>query len=590
MRKTKLLFRLFCVSWFLQGAVLSQSIHQEQSELYRAFNLTAESQWDSLRAQHASSPVQPAPYSPSPRSACTLQKRVFGWHPYWMGSTYNNYNWSLISDLSYFSYEVDAATGNAVTTHNWSTAAVVTAAQANGVRVNLCATLFSSHATFLTNSTAKQNFISTIIALVQQRNANGCNIDFEGVPSSQSANFTAFMISLCNQMHAAIPGSEISIALPAVDWSNVYDVGAMVGYVDLFIIMGYDYYWSGSTTAGPTDPLYNFETSYNYTQPKSITYYLNDGVPPSQLLLGVPYYGREWPTSLQTIPSPTTASGTARIYSYVRNNPGTYSAALWDPNSFTPYYSFYTTQWNQCFINSYYSLGKRYDAVNQLGIGGIGIWALGYDDGFSELWNTIEQKFTDCRIIPCTDTIYDTGGPNRNYYDKEDYTFTLSPTNTASFTVQFSSFSTEVNYDTLWIWDGPGTNSPLIGFYHGTFSPGTFSSSGPSLTFRFKSDPGIVQSGYLFTYQCSMVGTESAEVSMAPAPWPNPLAAGEELFLGTPDGTPCRLINPAGQTLFWGITFQGKFRIPGNMAEGIYYIDYQYNDNISMHKLMILSR
>lgn len=561
------------------------SITQEQNELYRQYPLTSESQWDSLRLAY---PAPRTSYSVPLTSSgnCILQKRVFGWHPYWMGSAYNNYNWSLISDLSFFSYEVDAATGNAVTTHGWSTANVVTVAQANGVRVNLCATLFSNHATFLTNVSAKQTFISTIISLVQQRNANGCNIDFEGVPLSQSANFTAFMIDLCNQMHTAIPGSEISIALPAVDWSNVYDVAAMVGYVDLFIIMGYDYYWSGSTTAGPTDPLYNFVTSYNYTLTKSITYYLNDGVPLNNLLLGIPYYGREWPVSQSNIPAPTTANGVARVYSYVRNNPGTYSTQLWDANSFTPYYSFFTTQWNHCFINSAYSMSKRYDVVNQFGIGGIGIWALGYDDGYTELWNKLQEKFTDCRITPCTDTIYDMGGPNRNYYDNEEYTFTVSPTNTANFTINFNSFTTELNYDTLYIWDGPNTASPLIGFYHGTNAPGSITSSGPSLTFRFTSDVGIVNSGYEFTYNCSMVSTGEDHGLKDLLPYPNPVYSGQVLTLPRlPDASSGIQIKDLTGRIVQSVP--SSHGIVMDLEAGIYFVTYFHSGRRISYPILV---
>ena len=74
------------------------------------------------------------------------------------------------------------------------------------------------------------------------------------------------------------------------------NINAMKNKVDYFVIMGYDYYWGGSTTAGPTDPLYNFVTSYNYTLTKSITHYLNKGCPPNKLILGLPYYGREYGT------------------------------------------------------------------------------------------------------------------------------------------------------------------------------------------------------------------------------------------------------------------------------------------------------
>lgn len=492
-----------------------RSIMQEQSEEYSTYSLSSEAGWDSLRGG-----VKAKPSSAHKSTTCTLNKRVFGWHPYWMGTAYNNYDWELISDLSYFSYEVDVNTGNAITTHNWLTANVVTTAQANGVDVNLCVTLFSNHATLLGNASSKQTLISNLISLVQQRNAKGVNIDFEGVPSAQSAAFTAFMIDLCNQMHAAVPNSEVSIALPAVNWSGVYDVTSMAPYVDLFCIMGYDYYWSGSTTAGPTDPLYNFQTSYNYTLSKSITYYLDNGVPASKLILGLPYYGREWPTSSSTIPSSTTANGVSRTYGFVRDNStGNYSTAQWDANSFTPYYTYNSGGWNQCFIDNAYSLGKRYDIVNQRGIAGIGIWALGYDDGYTELWDKIRHKLSTCGTIPCSDTIYDMGGPNRNYYDNENYTYTIAPTGASTVTLAFSSFNIELNYDTLWIYDGPGTGSPLIGAYTGTNSPGTVSSSGSSLTIRFKSDGATVNTGWVAVWNCVIDNTAPTTQVSAPSGW-----------------------------------------------------------------------
>jgi len=502
MKNSLLSFVLILVSAICFSQMTHKSIHWEQSEAYSKYNFTSEKEWDVLRvAENGKSPIVEKKEN---TNACILNKRVYGWNPYWMGSAYNNYQWDLLSDLCHFSYEVNATTGNAGTTHNWLTDAAVTAAQANGVKVSLCATLFSSHATFLTNATAKQTFINSMISQVQQRNGNGCNIDFEGVPAAQSANFTAFMIDLCNQMHAAIPGSEISIALPAVDWSAVYDVNAMTNYVDLFIIMGYDYYWSGSTTAGPTDPLYNFVTSYNQTLTKSVTYYLNKNVPNGKLLLGLPYYGREWPTNASTIPATATATGVSRTYNYVKNNAsGNYSNPQWDANSYSQYFSFNSAGWNQCFINSAYSMGKRFDIVNQFGIGGIGIWALGHDDGYTDFWDKIRDKFSDCGTVACVDTIFDMGGPSRNYYDNENYTYTIAPQGATSVTLAFSSFNTENTFDFLYIYDGPTIASPLIGTYTGTNSPGTVTSTGGTITIRSTSDISTVASGWYATWSCA---------------------------------------------------------------------------------------
>jgi spore germination protein YaaH len=496
-----------------------KSIHQEESEKYAEYNFNSDAQWDSLRAFEGK--VVKRSMGRASRS-CNLTKRVYGWHPYWSAGLEANYDWNGLTDLCYFSYEVNSATGNANSTHNWATASVVTTAQANGVNVTLCATLFSGHTAFFGSSTAKQTLITNLINLVQARNAKGVNIDFEGMGASHKAPFTAFMIDLCNQMHAAIPGSEISICLYAVDWSGVFDMPALDPYVDLFVIMGYDYYYSGSTTAGPEDPLYNFQTSYNYTLAKSLTFYLKQGTTYSKLLLGLPWYGREWATAGSTIPSATTGGGTSSVtYSTFRDNTnGYYNSRQWDPVSFSTWYPSVRSGVNwQAFIDDAYAMGKRFDLVNQRGIGGIGIWALGYDDGYNDFWDLIQNKFTDCATVPCTDTIYDMGGPARNYYDNENYTYTIAPTGATGVTLNFSSFSTELNYDTLWIYDGASTSSPLIGAYHGSMSPGIVTASGGALTIHYESDVSTQAAGWQAIWNCTIDNTAPTTLVSAPSSW-----------------------------------------------------------------------
>jgi spore germination protein YaaH len=494
----------FLISLIFPVTLLAQqsvSIHQEQLEHYNNLGVTA-AQYETQN--------QPKAKVKKARGSCTLNKVVYGWHPYWSNGLEANYDWSLLTDFSYFSYEVDAATGNALTTHGWSTAQSVTDALNNGKRVTLCVTLFSGHSTFFGSSTAQQTLISNLISDVQARGAHGVNIDFEGIPASQKTNFTNFMIDLCNQMHAAIPGSNVSTVLYSVDWNDVFDIAALDPYVDLFVVMGYGYYYSGSSTAGPTDPLFHFGTNYNYTLSKTITYYLDQGITPSKLIMGLPYYGREWPVASTGIPAATTGSGSARTYTVVKTNTsGNYSAANthWDNESFTTYFEFNSGGTRQCFIDSKYDMGKRLEVINQRDIGGMGVWALGYDDGYNDYWDEIYDKFTDCGINTCTDTVYDVGGgPLKNYYDDEDYTFTIQPDNATSVTLNFSSFDVESNFDYLYIFDGPDTSAtPFPGSpFTGTTIPGPFTSTGNSITLRFTSDGATVNPGFSATYSCAL--------------------------------------------------------------------------------------
>lgn len=533
MKKYTLLFIAFAAQHFLVAqkqltvqrpdsiVPVHKSIHQEESEKYAAYNFSTESQWDSLRVIETGTSKKQV--FKTPRS-CNLTKRVYGWQPYWdaTSTTYSNYDWNGLTDLCYFAYDVNSADGNATSTHGWTTASVVPAAQAAGVNVTLCATLFSGHTAFFGNAAAQQTLINNLISLVQSRSAHGVNIDFEGMGSTHKTAFTSFMINLCNQMHTAIPGSEVSIALYAVDWNGVFDMAALNPYVDLFIIMGYDYYYSGSTTAGPEDPLYNFQTTYNVTLSKSISYYLNKGASKSKLLLGLPYYGREWATTASTIPSSTSGGGTNTVFfNSMRNNTnGYYGNRQWDVNSFSSWFPSVRSGANwQAFVDDAASMEKRFDIVNQFGIGGIGIWALGYDDGYTDFWDLIRDKFTDCATVPCSDTIYDMGGPNRNYYDNENYTYTIAPTGASGLTLNFSSFATELNYDTLWIYNGASTASPLIGAYHGNTSPGTITASGNALTIRYKSDGATQAAGWKAIWNCTIDNTAPTTIVSAPSSW-----------------------------------------------------------------------
>ncbi len=495
---------LAAISFLFSLSVFSQqykSIRQQELEYYSQFHVENDSDWNSIRGKMV-------PNKRESNKNCTLNKIVFGWHPYWSNGLEDNYDWSLISDLSYFCYTVNPATGNPTTTNGWSTANVVTQALAHGVRVNLCVTLFSDHATFLQSSSAKQTLINNLINLVQSRGAHGVNIDFEGLPSSQKTNFTNFMIDLCNAFHSQIPNSQVSLCLYAVDWNNVFDIPVLKNYVDLFTIMGYDYYYSGSSTAGPTSPLYSLTSSYNYNVNKSVNYYLNAGVPPQKLVLGLPYYGIEWPTSSSSVPSSTTGTGSSRTYKTVRtNSSGYYSSSNkhFNTNSYVPYYVFNDgSSWRQCWIDDGYSLGKKMEIVWKRGIAGIGIWALGYDDGYPDLWNKIEEKLTTCFTNACIDTIFDMGGPALNYYDNENYTYTIRPQNASTVTLNFTQFETEANYDTLWLYDGPSTSSPLIGSYTGTNSPGSVTTTQPAITIRFKSDGATNKAGWTAIWQCNI--------------------------------------------------------------------------------------
>ncbi|MCC5944901.1 MAG: T9SS type A sorting domain-containing protein [Bernardetiaceae bacterium] len=127
---------------------------------------------------------------------------------------------------------------------------------------------------------------------------------------------------------------------------------------------------------------------------------------------------------------------------------------------------------------------------------------------------TTSVTIQDCFNMPsgtntvntCGALFYDSGGPNNDYGNNENRTFTICPDDPASFLeVNFTDFSTENCCDNLRIFDGPDISSPLIGQYQGTTSPGlvTSSTAGGCLTFRFQSDGSVTRPGWEAVVSCT---------------------------------------------------------------------------------------
>ena len=245
----------------------------------------------------------------------------------------------------------------------------------------------------MTNSTSKQNFFNQLKSKVAAYKFDGVNIDFEGLYNAdKGAVLNNFMTDLTNFLHTEFPGSEVSFAGPVVNWGNYWDLLGLVKSCDYVFIMGYAFYGGWSTTSGPNSPLTggsrNIATALNNDYAAAVANY------PERVVLGLPYYGIHWTTE--------TSSAYSKVIDFVAN-PKYRSAILkaetngkiWDTNSKTVWTRWQDSEWNQIWFDDDSSLGLKYDLAIAKNIGGIGMWALGYDGDRAELWNLISKKFGD---------------------------------------------------------------------------------------------------------------------------------------------------------------------------------------------------
>ncbi|MBU3699428.1 MAG: hypothetical protein FGM33_05375 [Candidatus Kapabacteria bacterium] len=320
---------------------------------------------------------------------------VYGWFPYWTSASATaGMRADLLTHIAWFSIGVDTATGALGSVDQWKSTSAVTWAKGKGLKVHLTITCFGSAElrALLSSPNKRARCVADIVSALDLRQADGVNIDFESLPASQRAN----MVSFIQALRAALPQKEITIATPSVDWNSSWDYATLARIADFLVVMGYDYYWSGSTTAGPVAPLKG--ETYNLT--RSIDAHLNAGVDPERLVAAVPLYGRTWTVST-TARKASVVSGTSSAtptYSSAQNLVGM-SSRLHDELTRVSWFNDASSGViKQTWIDDSLSLDAKYRHIKSKGLRGVGFWALGYDGGRSSMWQGLGAMATTSSI------------------------------------------------------------------------------------------------------------------------------------------------------------------------------------------------
>lgn len=273
-------------------------------------------------------------------------------------------------------FELSSADGSIKDT---SDPAVVAAFKEQGIQVMpLVHNQFDRELTkaFLKNAAAQEQFIVKLVDRVKELGAAGVNLDFEEVAGADRAAFTAFVASLAKAVHAK--GMKLSIDLPrgSASWNHLtaYDHAALASIVDTIVIMAYDEHWSGSDKPGSVSGL-------AWTE-EGVRQFLGYGIPRSKLMLGIPFYVREWKLDgngklignraiyMKEVPkliAETNAKGVLdpvsgqMKYTYVKDG---FTYLLWAETEAT--------------VKARILIAKKYD------LAGVAAWRLGYES--SDLW------------------------------------------------------------------------------------------------------------------------------------------------------------------------------------------------------------
>ncbi|MEM8998636.1 MAG: glycoside hydrolase family 18 protein [Bacteroidota bacterium] len=343
---------------------------------------------------YASSNISISPYDPT--TEFNLDYEVVGWYPHWEENLYKNLNYSLLSTVAYFSYELDHKTGNPITANDWETSPLIDSVKANGKKILLTVTNFGTkkNKKFLKNGTAINTLVSRLKDLLALRNGDGICLDFEGVEKGEKDDYSKFILLLSQELKTANKDYLLYMAVPSVNFEKSLDFGTIVPVIDRFLIMGYGYYGPTSKVAGPVAPLNSGTLWEPYNLTTSVDYYLASGVPNSKLILTLPYYGTIWETENGSKGSKVKKFIGSRTYDYIKANLKV--PIQYDSVSQSAWCSYAVnekkTQFRQCWFDNDVSLTAKIKYLKGKQLKGMGMWALGYDKGYHDLWKVIADN------------------------------------------------------------------------------------------------------------------------------------------------------------------------------------------------------
>jgi len=353
--------------------------------------------------------------------------RIYGYLPYWTLEKLEFIELDRLTDVAYFGIYIDGE-GNFVKTvqdaegiwiaepgyRNWKENEKVTqlADACKKFGVNFALTVVAhndeDNDAFLDCRECWDNLLKNIYTELDEKNITDVNLNFEYAEytgKDMAVKFSEFTKYANQELDKRYGNSNVVVSAFAdssVKDRVSSDLENLAKYSDGIFIMGYDFHRPSSDNAGPVAPIGGKGVHAEYDIETMLKDYLAV-VPPNKLLLGVPYYGYNWVVGKDEKYAERINGNDAIGYSQSQSYEAIMDVIinikpriLWDDLGQVPYFSYIseeTGQLRQVFYEDQKSLAVKYKLIKNNGLMGVGIWALGYDGGYTELWNLLYDEF-----------------------------------------------------------------------------------------------------------------------------------------------------------------------------------------------------
>ena len=314
---------------------------------------------------------------------------------------------------------------------------------------------------------SRANFAQSAIQLMKTNGFDGLDIDWEYPQANEDNNYIQLLAQLRTQINqasqndgkqylltTALSGSPYQLS--ASDYGgNPYDFSpqdlkATSDYVDFINVMSYDYHGPWENTTNHQSALYKSTNDNTYNAAKvntnwAIQHYLSAGVPATDIVLGIPLYGRTWTGVNAGSNNGLFQQGTGSselTYRELYNLLGTNGyQSFWDNSAKVPYIYSSQTKVFSTYENNQSILGKT-DYVKQQGLGGAFFWEITQDLPITNPDSLINVAATNLGInnvvLPTITLAVSPSSVLENGPNNLIYTFTRTGATTNTLTVNYN--------------------------------------------------------------------------------------------------------------------------------------------------------
>lgn len=246
----------------------------------------------------------------------------------------------------------------------------------------------------LNNKKAKANVIRQLLIYARLYGLDGINLDFENVYDEDRDALTAFVGEIYGAMRELDVVLSMDLTVPSniSQWSTCYDRTGLSKSLDYVMLMAYDEHWRTSPVSGSV-------ASIGWVE-RGIVNTLKE-VPAEKLVLGVPFYMREWQENLEGEKQVKAKTMTMQRAEQTIAERGL--QPVWLEKEGQHYFEYREAgKLYRVWQENKASLALKADLVSKYQLAGIAAWRKGFEK--PEVWEMLHEKVQIAPVSQLEDT------------------------------------------------------------------------------------------------------------------------------------------------------------------------------------------